>query len=97
MMNNSIYRVKIHISGSSENPCLVFNHPVSPVLFGGWMAKEEQEEQQVKAGGANTLRKFTKEDVRKHNKVDDLWIVISGEVYDVTPYINGNVVTFYFY
>ena len=29
---------------------------------------------------------FKLDEVRKHNRPDDLWIVISGDVYDVTQY-----------
>lgn len=30
---------------------------------------------------------FSKEDVAAHNKEDDVWIILNGKVYDVTPYV----------
>ena len=31
--------------------------------------------------------KFTPSQVAKHNKPDDLWIIVKGKVYDVTTYL----------
>lgn len=28
------------------------------------------------------------EEIEKHNKVNDLWMVINGKVYDVTPFVD---------
>lgn len=45
-------------------------------------------------GGGN--KQYTKEDVAKHNKPDDAWLIISGKVYNITKWINkhpgGNVI-----
>lgn len=30
------------------------------------------------------------EEVAKHNKKDDLWVVIHGKVYDLTPFIDSH-------
>ncbi|KAI3705870.1 hypothetical protein L1987_76119 [Smallanthus sonchifolius] len=30
------------------------------------------------------------DDVAKHNKADDCWLIISGKVYDVTPFIDDH-------
>merc|ERR1719235_1204550 len=35
----------------------------------------------------NKLPLFTAEDVRKHRRRDDLWIIVKGFVYDVTTYL----------
>ncbi|KAH9964363.1 peroxisomal acyl-CoA-dehydrogenase [Lactifluus volemus] len=34
------------------------------------------------------LQKFTRDDVAKHNKVDDLWVIIDAKVYDLTRFKN---------
>jgi len=31
---------------------------------------------------------FTREEVRKHNKKDDIWLIINENVYDVTGFLN---------
>lgn len=30
---------------------------------------------------------YTMEEVKKHNRPDNAWTVVSGKVYDLTPYI----------
>jgi len=32
-------------------------------------------------------QKFTKEDVAKHNKKNDCWIIVKNKVYDITKFI----------
>ncbi|KAJ3107824.1 hypothetical protein HDU97_003172 [Phlyctochytrium planicorne] len=36
------------------------------------------------------LPKFSLAEVAKHNKEDDLWIVVSGKVYDLTDFLDGH-------
>ncbi|KAI7880060.1 cytochrome b5 [Lichtheimia hyalospora FSU 10163] len=31
---------------------------------------------------------FTYEEIAKHNKREDLWMVIEGKVYDITPFVD---------
>jgi len=33
---------------------------------------------------------FTWDQVLKHSKEDDLWLVIGGKVYDVTPFVSSH-------
>jgi cytochrome b involved in lipid metabolism len=41
---------------------------------------------QIKA--ERSTRCYTAEDVGRHNKAEDVWIILKGKVYDVTPYVN---------
>lgn len=43
--------------------------------------------QVVQRGAGNVTRMYTREEVAKHNKIDDAWTVISGNVYDITKWI----------
>jgi len=32
-------------------------------------------------------KKYSMEEVKKHNKYSDLWVVIHGKVYDITKFV----------
>ena len=42
----------------------------------------------VKDMWGSEIRIFTKEEVARHNKADDLWLVVGSSVYDATAWIN---------
>ena len=52
-----------------------------------WAKMKEQDEKQN--GGSKSLKKpeYTLDEVAKHNKKSDAWIVIHGNVYDITKWI----------
>jgi len=31
---------------------------------------------------------YTWEEVKKHNKLNDLWVVLNGKIYDITPFVD---------
>ncbi|KAG9514902.1 cytochrome b5 reductase-like protein, partial [Aureobasidium melanogenum] len=39
---------------------------------------------------SDDLKEITQEEVKKHNKKDDLWIIVHGKVYDVTKYLEDH-------
>ncbi|KAI4325016.1 hypothetical protein MLD38_030451 [Melastoma candidum] len=39
---------------------------------------------------ASDLKTFGFEEVEKHNKTKDCWLIISGKVYDVTPFMEDH-------
>ncbi len=41
----------------------------------------------VKGLQEKVLKEFTRADVAKHSSEGDVWIVVKGKVYDVTPYV----------
>ncbi len=43
--------------------------------------------QESRVTGVSNTRIFTWDEVKKHNKLDDCWIVVHGKVYNVTPWV----------
>ncbi|KAH0342558.1 cytochrome b5 reductase-like protein, partial [Aureobasidium melanogenum] len=39
---------------------------------------------------SDDLKEITQEEVKKHNKKDDIWIIVHGKVYDVTKYLEDH-------
>ncbi|KAK5139170.1 hypothetical protein LTR32_007554, partial [Rachicladosporium monterosium] len=90
MMNNCWYTVKSNITQGSEEeqgvPHVLFRHPVEPGSGeGGWMEPSEENKiasAKQEAGAPQT--QFTREEIEKHDREDDCWIVVGGKVYDAT-------------
>ena len=91
MFNNSHYKVMIE----SEKPeSIRFVHPVQPgqQVDNGWL-KRPAEEETVKSGmefateSTFGLRLIPEEEVARHNKKDDCWIIVDGRVYDFTAFL----------
>eukprot|EP00484_Ammonia_sp_Unknown_P025452 CAMPEP_0197027504 /NCGR_PEP_ID=MMETSP1384-20130603/7403_1 /TAXON_ID=29189 /ORGANISM="Ammonia sp." /LENGTH=225 /DNA_ID=CAMNT_0042456359 /DNA_START=27 /DNA_END=704 /DNA_ORIENTATION=+ len=49
-----------------------------------WLQKHEKIRSMQQYGGP---RKYRMEEVKKHNKRDDCWMVLNGNVFDITEYI----------
>lgn len=88
MMNNCWYVVKPEIkqSGDSIVPDIIFSHPVEPGTGdGGWLKEStEQQISNAKQAGGGPQKQFTREEIEKHNKEGDCWIVVNEKVYDAT-------------
>ncbi len=36
----------------------------------------------------NITNKYTRQDVKKHNKMNDCWIIINDNIYDITKFLD---------
>lgn len=89
MMNDCWYTVKSEIVEAEEEDgpaCVMFRHPVEPGTGeGGWMKPSVVNQVEAAKRDAGTPQKqFTREEIEKHDKEDDCWIVVDGKVYDAT-------------
>jgi nitrate reductase (NAD(P)H) len=88
MMNNSWYTVKTETVQDEEDdsPAVLFRHPTEAgASTGGWMQPSaELRIAQAKQDAATPQKQFTREDIEKHDKEGDCWLVIDNKVYDVT-------------
>lgn len=94
-MNNAWYVVKpetVHHDedDASTTPYLSFRHPTEPGNGeGGWMKPSTQEQTPVATEDtAASQKQFTREEIEKHNRDDDCWIVVGGKVYDATSVLS---------
>ncbi|KEQ57611.1 uncharacterized protein M437DRAFT_79565 [Aureobasidium melanogenum CBS 110374] len=91
MMNNGWYKVKPEITESKDgNVEVLFCHPVEPGTgTGGWVEPSADEKIASAKHSSNTPQKqFTREEIEKHDKEDDCWIVVDGNVYDATSVLD---------
>ena len=91
MMNNCWYEVRPEMvdDAGSNVPAILFRHPTEPVGDGGWMkpsVENQITEEKLQAG--TPQRQFTREEIEKHDKRDDCWIVVDGKVYDATSVLD---------
>ncbi|KAL4909793.1 hypothetical protein BDW74DRAFT_173285 [Aspergillus multicolor] len=92
MMNNCWYQVRPEIDETSSDTeaYLLFRHPVDASNgTEGWMKESTEEkikEVERKAGAPE--KEFTRQEIEKHSSADDCWIVVDGNVYDVTSVLS---------
>ncbi|KAF2827904.1 hypothetical protein CC86DRAFT_465721 [Ophiobolus disseminans] len=88
MMNNCWYVVKPSIVQDldSDIPYILFRHPVEPGTGdGGWMKPSvENQIASAKQDAGAPQKQFTRQEIEKHDKEDDCWLVVDGKVYDAT-------------
>ncbi|KAI0630736.1 hypothetical protein C8Q77DRAFT_1062963 [Trametes polyzona] len=87
MMNNSWYRVRpsvVRDPGSGGIRSIRFQHPVAPLdEDGGWMISPDVP-QDTSGESVDALPSFSLEEIARHDKADDAWIILDNKVYDVT-------------
>jgi len=88
MMNNCWYVVRPEIIEDSKSgiPEILFRHPTEPGTGKeGWMQPSfESQIADVKQSAGAPEKQFTREEIEKHDKESDCWIVVDGKVYDAT-------------
>lgn len=92
MMNNCWYTVLPEAVNDPDTGSLslMFRHPVEPATGkNGWMKPStEVQIEGIKHEVSAPQKQFTREEIEKHNKEDDCWMVIRGKVYDVTSVLS---------
>ncbi|XP_013740383.2 cytochrome b5-like [Brassica napus] len=63
------------------------NH-ISTRVFGELLYLKAKRWKDPKGEMASDKKVFTFDEVSQHNKRDDCWLIISGKVYDVTPFMD---------
>jgi nitrate reductase (NAD(P)H) len=88
MMNNCWYVVKPSIVQDTDSgtPSILFRHPVEPgTADGGWMKPSvENQIASAKQEAGAPQKQFTRQEIEKHDKENDCWIVVDSKVYDAT-------------
>ena len=78
----------------SDNPrlffvglvCVILLYIYRALLLSSSSSKSKKKKKKEEMVVVDKTRKISAEEVRKHNSVDDLWIIIDKKVYDVTEY-----------
>lgn len=86
MMNNGWYKV---VADTRSDGKLLFRHPFHQEDSEGWM--KPSTENQLEAAKQDTGvpdKQFTRQEIEKHNSKDDSWLVVNGNVYDVTSVLS---------
>lgn len=93
MMNNSWYRVRVHVGQDDQGrPSVWFQHPVEPGAGdSGWMKLPPSKQAKEEAAGASASQNekvISLEEVEKHSSQSDAWIILNNKVYDVTSVLS---------
>ncbi|KOS23414.1 Nitrate reductase 1 [Escovopsis weberi] len=94
MLNNCWYVVRPEIvdrEADQPDPAVLFRHPVQSGTGGleGWMKPSvENMLASVKNEAGTSKKQFTRAEIEKHDKKDDCWIVVDGNVYDATSVLD---------
>ena len=91
-MNNCWYVVRPEVDEDSQNgdSFLSFRYPCEQGNGEtGWMKPStENQLEDVRHEAAAPKKRFTREEIEKHNSEKDCWIVVNGKVYDATSVLS---------
>src|SRR5579859_7051216 len=82
MMNNSIYKVKSEMLFKDKKPLKRFLHPSVP--FAKLEGRMKAPKSKDPSSSNSSEKEFTLEELSKHNKQTDAWLVLNNKIYDVT-------------
>mmetsp|Transcript_4601 Transcript_4601/g.8039 ORF Transcript_4601/g.8039 Transcript_4601/m.8039 type:complete len:546 (+) Transcript_4601:2190-3827(+) len=86
MCNNPWFRVKIYPTRTENGLAIMFKHPATVQDGGGWMMEQKSSHIQ-KPKLQPGQRQIKMLEVQRHTSHDDCWVVIAGNVYDVTKWL----------
>ena len=83
------------VQSKSDNPrlffvglvCVILLYIYRALLLSSSSSKSKKKKKKEEMVVVDKTRKISAEEVRKHNSVDDLWIIIDKKVYDVTEFL----------
>ena len=88
MMNNCWYVVQPEVVEDSKSGIaeILFRHPTEPGTGKeGWMQPSiESQIADARQSAGAPEKQFTREEIEKHDKEKDCWLVVDGKVYDAT-------------
>ena len=99
MCNNSQYSVQVERCRAADgHGAVTFFHPQPPheINYNKDVGRppcevEVRERPQVEpASTAGKKGRFTKREVARHNKDNDLWLIVKGQVFNVTTFLNDH-------
>lgn len=86
MMNNGWHKVKPTLE---DGGYLLWHHPIDIEGGEGWMKPSlENQVAAAKQDSSVPEKQFTRQEIEKHNKLNDSWLVVNNKVYDVTSVLD---------
>jgi len=78
----------LEVLSLSVVPNISMKKKATRVVLSDFVSDELRQKHKIKE---DEIRYYTAEEVAKHNKRDNLWLIVDEKVYDVTEYVEDHV------